>query len=128
MAPDAAKIATLDGTSHFPSIIIQNAFQNMGDWRSYTLEVMDEACIPGGCWDITLGRVEKFMRGRSQARRLGAVLPPNSAPLTIAGIAKVFTKMDTIRAFLDLLSFSYNCDQRLQFTKVSKKLAFGRGY
>ena len=42
-----AAIAPLDNTS--PSIVIQNAFQKMGDWRSYTLEVMDEACIPGGC-------------------------------------------------------------------------------
>ena len=100
----------------------------MGDWRSYTLEVMDEACIPGGCWGATLGKVEIFFTGRSQAVRFEAVLPPNSAPLTCAGIAKLFTKMEAIRAFLDLLSFSYNCDQRLQITKVSEKIAFGRVY
>ena len=126
MPPDAINIAPPDDTS--PSIIIQNAFQKMGDWRSYTLEVMDEACIPGGCWSITLGKVENYLTGRSQALKFGAVLPPNSSPLTTAGIAKLFTKMEAIRAFLDLLSFSYNCDQRLQITKVSEKLAFGRAY
>ena len=33
------------------------------------------------CWGIALGRVEKFLKGRSQALKFEAILPPNSADL-----------------------------------------------
>ncbi len=65
----------------------------MGDWRSYNVEVMEEACIPGGCWDITLGKVEKYLKARSLALKFEAILPSTSAPLTVAGILKLHNKM-----------------------------------
>jgi hypothetical protein len=43
-------------------IIYANAdpFHNLNDWRSFKLETMDKACVPGGCWDQIVDRVVRF--------------------------------------------------------------------
>jgi len=52
--------ATAEPTTPSPSL---NVFQRLSNWRWLNREVMDEATLPGGCWDRTIDNVNVYSKG-----------------------------------------------------------------
>lgn len=105
-----------------------NPFSSMKDWRSFSPEIMNVACLPGGIWDTIMDKVDSFYSKRTPASQRRVVLPRHHKDLTVAGYNKLLEKMSVIRAFLDLLAAAHNIDCRLKVKDASDALAYGRRY
>ena len=55
--------------------IFSNPFVTMSDWRSFSRDVMNKACVPLGCWDVVMAKVEAYKLGRDTQGSYNAVLP-----------------------------------------------------
>ena len=71
-------------------------FKDINDWRSFSFELMDTACVPGGVWDIVMGKVYTFNRGRPLKIRQSTVLPIDHVAMTLAGATKLNKPMAVI--------------------------------
>jgi transposase len=107
-----------------------NYMRNFKDWRNFSVEMFLE-WQENGDWDDTMDLLKRFYGERYLSRQIAVVTLPNTV-LTEKGRQKLFTKMEAIRAFLNVLaqecSNVLETDNKVNVTSISERVTDGREY